>query len=113
MNERGGCGIHFRQPPFWPFLPIPKGAKLGRADGGTEIRPLGPPNVGINPPKGPGEATREGLERHLKEVTYQVPLPLPDFALCRVCDNRSDVNETPLKRPPGRPLRGSVMQRTG
>jgi len=59
----------------------------------------------------PGEGAREGLLRDLKGVTYQVPLPLLDFGLGGVCDSRSRVYKTRLKRPPGRPLRCSVRER--
>jgi len=45
--------------------------------------------------KGPGEGAREGLQRHLRDVECQVPLPLLDFALGGAFDNRSRVNETP------------------
>jgi len=29
--------------------------------------------------KNPGEGLRETLERHLEEVPYQAPFPLPNF----------------------------------
>ena len=40
-----------------------------------------------------GAGAREGLQRHLKGVKYQVALPLLDFSLGEVCVNRSGVNK--------------------
>jgi hypothetical protein len=50
------------------------------------------PHVVTNPPQGPPDGAKEGLWWYLKEVAWEVSVPLPDFTLGGVCDNRSRVH---------------------
>ena len=63
--------------------------------------------------KGPGEAPKEALERHLKEAKHPLRLTLRNFTLGEVYRNRTDLTKTPLTRPPERPLRGSAIKQAG
>jgi|GEM_PF-5667510 len=62
--------------------------------------------------RNPGEDTKEALWQDLKRLTTPWRTLL-NFTLGKPYDNRTDVKRTPLKRPPGRPLRGSAMEKAG